>query len=203
MAEHLIRFASLDAARSWLQHPVSLQLFDYFSQLYAGGIKPVLPRKSVIDPVALKGCMPHMVVMDCETPAAPRYRLAGEAYIQLLGTNPTGRPYLDFVPAERHATASAAYVACMAHRCGMLTRLITTNRIGQEIACEVVNLPVCDDAMPDRPRYLYVTLVPQGDVGWDMHEAGYSQYREVRERAFIDLGFGTPADFAGQPVTAA
>lgn len=198
MAERLISFASLDTARRWLQHPVSLQLFDYFSHLYSSGLTPALPLKSTIDPIALKSCLPHMVVMDCEIPAAPRYRLAGEAYIQLLGTNPTGRPYLDFVPQERRARASAAYVTCMLHGCGMLTRLITTNRYGREIACEVVNLPVCDDSNPSRPRYLYVTLVPLGDAGWEIDQGGFSKYREVRERVFINLGGGLPTDFVGQ-----
>lgn len=202
MAEQLLSFASLTAARNWLQHSVSRQLFDYFSHLYASAGDD-LPLKSNIDPVALKGCLPHMVVMDCAEPAAPRYRLAGEAYIQLLGANPAGRPYLDFVPTERHATASEAYVACMTHRCGMLTRLITINRIGREIECEVVNLPVCDDAEPKRARFLYVTLVPQGDASWDSDELRYSQYREVRQRAFIDLGSGVPAQFAGQPISPA
>ncbi|MEK9969580.1 MAG: PAS domain-containing protein [Ferrovibrio sp.] len=198
MLERLLRFATLSAARGWLHHPVSHRLVDYYSQLRQqhGG----LPVKSAIDPIQLKPCLQHMVVMDCDTPSDPHYRLAGESYIQLLGTNPTGRRYLDFVPKERHASASAAYVTCMAHGCGMLTRLITTNRYGHEIACEVVNLPVGDDADPERPRYLYVTLVPQGDAGWDMQEAGFSQYREVRERVFVDLGSGVPHDFVERPV---
>lgn len=198
MSEHLLRFASLPAARGWLNHPVSRQLVDYYAELrqQAGG----LPAKSAVDPVRLKTCLPHMVVMDCDRPAEPHYRLAGESYIQLLGINPTGRRYLDFVPRERHATASAAYVTCMAHGCAMLTRLITINRYGHEIACEVVNLPVSDDGAPTRPRYLYVTLVPEGDAGWDVQEAGFSQYREVRERAFVDLGSGAPLDFVGLKV---
>jgi hypothetical protein len=201
MSERLLRFASLSAARGWLHHPVSRRFVDYYSQLrqQTGG----LPPKSAVDPVQLKACLPHMVVMDCDIPADPHYRLAGESYIQLLGTNPTGRPYLDFVPKERHASASAAYVLCMQHGCGMLTRLINTNRYGHETACEVVNLPVGDDANPDRPRYLYVTLVPESDAGWDMQESGFSQYREVRERAFVDLGGGVPQDFAGRPVATA
>jgi hypothetical protein len=198
MSERLLRFASLTAARGWFNHPVSHQLVDHYVTLrqQVGG----LPTKSAIEPGRLKACLPHMVVMDCDIPADPHYRLAGEAYIQLLGTNPTGRPYLDFVPRERHASASAAYVACMTHGCGMLTRLITTNRFGHEVVCEVVNLPVSDDAVPGRPRYLYVTLMPESEAGWDMQETGFSQYREVRERAFVDLGGGVPLQFVGRTV---
>jgi hypothetical protein len=198
MSERLLRYASLPAARSWLRHPVSHQLVDYYAELQqrVGG----LPVKSAVDLVRLKLCVPHMVVMDCDIPGDPHYRLAGESYIQLLGTNPTGRPYLDFVPKERHAPASAAYIACMTHGCGMLTRLITTNRYGHEVTCEVVNVPVADDSAPARPRYLYVTLVPQGEAGWDTKETGFSQYREVSDRVFVDLGKGVPLDFTGQTV---
>lgn len=202
MPERLLHFASLTAGRDWLQHPVSRQLVDYYSHLYEQGLAESrsLPRKSDIDPSRLRPCLPHMAVMDCDIPVAPRYRLAGESYIQLLGANPTGKPYLDFVPAERHAVASAAYVACMDYRCGMLTRLITTNRFGHEIACEVVNLPVSDDGDTGRARYLYITLVPQQDLGWILAESRYSQYREVRERGFVDLGHGIPDTFAGRAI---
>jgi hypothetical protein len=198
MSERLLRFGSLSAARGWLNHAVSHRLVDYYAELrqQVGG----LPVKSAIDLARLKHCLPHMVVMDCANPADPHYRLAGESYIHLLGLNPTGRAYLDFVPQERQASASAAYVACMAHDCGMLTRLITTNRFGHEVVCEVVNLPVSDDAAPGRPRYLYVTLVPEGEAGWGMQETGFSQYREVRERAFVDLGSGVPLQLVGRTV---
>ena len=201
MSERLLRYTSLPAARGWLSHPVSHQLVDYYAELrqQIGG----LPVKSAIDLVRLKPCLPHMVVMDCDIPTDPHYRLAGESYIHLLGTNPTGRPYLDFVPRERHAAASAAYVTCMTYGCGMLTRLITTNRYGHEVTCEVVNVPVADDAAPARARYLYVTLVPQGEAGWDMKETGFSQYREVSERVFVDLGRGVPLEFTGRTVEAA
>jgi hypothetical protein len=198
MSERLLRFGSLSAARGWLNHAVSHRLVDYYAELrqQVGG----LPVKSAIDLARLKHCLPHMVVMDCANPADPHYRLAGESYIHLLGLNPTGRAYLDFVPQERQASASAAYVACMTHGCGMLTRLTTTNRFGHEVACEVVNLPVSDDSAPGRPRYLYVTLVPEGDAGWEPQATGFSQYREVRERAFVDLGDGLPLDVAGRVV---
>lgn len=198
MAEELGRFASLAAARSRLQHSISLHLLDYYTGLYA---QQGMPVRSAIDPSGMRPCLPHMAIMDCDTPAQPRYRLAGESYIQLLGTNPTGKAYLDFVPPARHATAAEAYVACMTYRCGMLTELVTTGRFGQEVICEVVNLPACDDVDPTRPRFLYVTLVPQGDNGWQSsRDTEFSKYREVRKRAFIDLGFGTPALFDGRPV---
>jgi hypothetical protein len=197
MPEQVARFDSLATVAERLKSPVSRHFLDYYAGLQEGG---VLPGRAAIDPIALKPCLPYMVIMDCQVPAAPRYRLAGEAYIQLLGANPVGRPYLDFVPPERHATASEAYVACMQHRCGMLTELVTVTRVGREVLCEALNLPVCDQDGGAAARYLYVTLVPFGDRHWDLDQTRFSRYSEVRFRGFIDVGSGTPDRFGGDPV---
>lgn len=196
MSERLARFASLAAVGDVLKSPVSRHFLNYYIRLQNGS---GLPGKAMVDPIALKPCLPYMVIMDCEVPAAPRYRLAGDSYIQLLGANPTGKPYLDFVPPERHTAASEAYVACMQHRCGMLTELVTVTRIGREILCEALNLPVAAEGA-DTARYLYVTLIPFGDGRWDLDETRFSRYSEVRFRGFIDVGFGTPDRFGGEVV---
>lgn len=196
MPEQLARFASLEAIAERLKSPISRHFLDYYASLRSSG---ALPIKAAIDPIALKPCLPNMVIMDCEIPAAPRYRLAGDSYIQLLGANPMGKAYLDFVPPERHAIASEAYVACMQHRCGMLTELVTVTRIGREILCEALNLPVGGQD-GHQARYLYVTLVPFGDGRWDLDETRFSRYSEVRFRGFIDVGFGTPDRFGGEAI---
>lgn len=197
MPEYVARFDSLAAAAERLKSPISRHFLDYYTSLKAS---IALPGKAAIDPIALKPCLPYMVIMDCKAPSAPRYRLAGEAYIQLLGANPVGRPYLDFVPPERHASAAEAYVACMRHRCGMLTELVTVTRIGREVLCEALNLPVGDQEDSEAARYLYVTLVPFGDRHWDLDEARFSRYSEVRFRGFIDLGSGTPDRFSDEAI---
>lgn len=203
MPERLARIPSLDAAYQWLKSPISRAFHGYYTDLHRK--RGALPYKADIDPIGLKPCLSHMVIMDCVVPAEPRYRLAGDAYIQMLGTNPMGKPYLDFVPPERRAVASEAYVVCMRHRCGMLTEIVTVTKTGREILCEALNLPVREKGAGTGDggspvRFLYVTLSPFGEERWGYDEARSSQYREVRFRGFIDLGFGTPQTFGGTAI---
>ena len=189
---------SVDAAIAILQREESRVFMRYCQklQIARGG---AIPLRSDFDPSCVTACLPYMVIMDCENPENPVYRLAGTRYVDAIGVNPTGKSYLSFVPEQRHAAAVTSYVTCMSIGCGMVTELVSVTDKGKEQIQEVVNFPVLDD-VTGAPRYLYVTCLPLKTSDWSDNPGRFSKYTVVNRRLFLDVGRGVPTEYRSAPV---
>lgn len=193
------RIDSLAQADATLKNAASRTLLNHFrTEMERADGR--LPIRAAIDPGALRTCLPRMAILDISNPLDPVYRLAGTEYCGFIGLDPTGRRYLDLVPAARRQAAAEAYVAIAAHGCAMVTNLVASSDRGRERLFEVLNVPVRDQSGSDDVRYVYVVFSPLDDFGWSWDRSDFSNYRTVMFRAFVDLGRGTPGTFNDLPV---
>lgn len=156
--------------------------------------------KEGFDPVEVPQLLPYMVVLDLADPGNPIFRLAGTKVVELIGQEPTGKPYLDFVPQRRWQSATESYLLCSRFRCGMITNTVSVNRNGRSLTCEIVNLPAIKDYPEGQRLFLLAVCVPASAADWHSDEGAFGRYTNVIYRCFIDLGCGVPDVFAGAPV---
>jgi hypothetical protein len=92
--------------------PVLMRLFDYWNAKRGGR---QMPRRADIDPIELRGLLPYVVLCDVVDPARLfRVRVIGQAIVDFIGVNITGRPVTDMMPpaaAKRMIEIASGVVA--------------------------------------------------------------------------------------------
>jgi hypothetical protein len=70
-----------------------------------------LPRRSMIDPLAIPGMLPNFRLIDLfeDGVLMPRYRLVGTAGRDVMGIDPTGKRFIDIYDETTYAKGIAMY----------------------------------------------------------------------------------------------
>lgn len=152
----------------------------------------LVPLRSVFDPLAVPGLLPHMLICDLTEPTIVRIRLVGTGMASNFGFDPTGGDYLDLVAPDRREEAFAGFLVPASHPCGM--RILGESRYdsGKVMAVEAVGFPFHRDDGAG-VQLVFVGSNIDGNLGrWP--ELGRMTSFHVYHREFIDIGGGTPAD---------
>lgn len=151
----------------------------------------LVPLRSVFDPLAVPGLLPHMLICDLTEPTIVRIRLVGTGMASNFGFDPTGGDYLDLVAPDRREEAFAGFLVPASHPCGM--RVLGESRYdsGKVMAVEGVGFPFHRDDGTGS-QLVFVGSNIDGNLGrWP--DLGRMTSFHVSRRDFIDIGGGIPA----------
>ena len=154
-----------------------------------------LPTKSDFKSWMLKGELEHCILYDFEDREKLVFRVVGEEIKARFGNNLAGRSYFEFVAPERRASALQAFRHCADTPCAMHVKMRQAFENGRRALCEVVGVPLAEDAGEKQARYLLFInkLVDEGDIRYP--DRGMLQHTEILSRRFADIGFGCPDGF--------
>ncbi|MCR9256023.1 MAG: hypothetical protein NXI16_08000 [Alphaproteobacteria bacterium] len=183
---------SLAHVRSLLDRKCHHRLLDGYEAIMIESGR--LPRKSDFDPTVLRGDLSKVALYEITPERDVVFKLVGEDLIRSFGTNPTGRSYCDFVPAERAETAKSAFLACADTPCGMKVRTEQVLESGRLRLCDAIGLPLFPDESPIASHLLFIDDVNGASGRFSLERQGI-QFTYLVERVFIDLGYGTPSGF--------
>ncbi len=152
-------------------------------------------RKCDFDPTALGRWLRFVTLYDVRDREDVVYRLVGETIKHRFDRNPTGRSYLDYVPESRRNLALQAFHVCAQWPCAMAVRTEQTFGSGRRAACEAIGIPLFEHRDDIRASYLLFVDQPfDAAENWSGPDLQL-RHANLRERFFVDLGFGTPGDF--------
>lgn len=77
--------------------PVLVRLFSYWDAKRGGRL---MPSRADIDPVELRGLVHNVMLYDVVAPELYRIRLVGQAIVDFVGTNNTGKFAADTLPPD-------------------------------------------------------------------------------------------------------
>lgn len=149
-----------------------------------------VPDKSAFDPGQVKPALPMILLHDLGTPGKSVLRLIGTAIAERYGFDATGHDYLEFVSPERRETAYHELIKTASHPCGMRILIECSYKSGKTTVGESIGFPFkgrdghklmmfCDQLI-DAPRL-------------DLNQREEPlQFHTVRERDYVDIGFGEP-----------
>jgi hypothetical protein len=190
---------SLDAVDGLLRDPRSLEFVALYREIQQQTGKQIIDKGS-FDPSRVVRLLPFMVILELNAEGNPRYRLAGTTVVEMIGREPTGKPYLDLVPEHRRRSAQISYRLCQQFGCGMITNTESVSGSGLAQTCEIVNLPAREAAPDGRKDFMLVTVVPISEPTWQSDKDYFGRYSQVVYRCFIDFGGGVPQDYDGVEV---
>lgn len=151
-----------------------------------------LPDRDQIDLLQLKEILPSFVILQYESPAMVRFRLAGTDEVRRYGFEITGRNYLDFVPEERRAQAVQTFQTMLNHPCGTRNLIETVTSSGRIVVNEAIGYPVRgSDGRAD--QLIFQSNDIEGKLQPHQRNDVVVEHRRLRERHFIDIGAGLPA----------
>jgi hypothetical protein len=150
-----------------------------------------VPPKSALDPAAMRGFVANIVIVERHDRQRFTWRLMGSGVRDLTGTELTGKDAFVFHSPGQREKALVAYNAQLDTPCGVWGVVILRSAGGQEIATEVMVLPLrADDGTP---RFLANTVEPRSPrslVG--VADLMAMKFLSWPEHRFVDLGFGLP-----------
>jgi len=189
----------LDAVDGLLKDRRSLEFVALYREIQRQTGRQVI-EKARFDPSRAVRMLPFMVILELNAEGNPHYRLAGTNVVAMIGSEPTGKRYLDFVPEHRRRSAEISYQLCQLHGCGMITNTESVSGSGLAQTCEIVNLPAREETPAGRRDFMLVTVVPISEPSWQSDKDYFGRYSEVVYRCFIDFGGGVPQDYDGAAV---
>lgn len=185
---------SLVAARPRFRSDIVRGLEELFSAMIdeAGG---TIPPRAALDPARMPSLLPHAILYQFDESGDLIFRVVGENLVARFGFNPKDRPYTIFVHPDRRETAMQAFRVCAEHRCAMHLDIVQRFRTGRTVDCDVLGVPLAAEAGAAHVSHLlFVDCVVGSTTRYVPPDDGMT-FLQVRERAFIDLGFGTPPGF--------
>lgn len=168
------------------------EFFAYWDGLPKHGL---IPRRSDLDPVALKTLLADLVICKYEFDGegALVFRLVGTNHEQRWGRSLTGLNYLDLVPRERRALAWARQRLIVEHPCGTHSFRVETFATGRSVRLESTTLPLRG---PDGAADMLVSLSAEAPdrktAAWQLGPG--QSITDSQLGRFIDIGNGEPRD---------
>ncbi|WP_120498389.1 PAS domain-containing protein [Kiloniella sp. EL199] len=169
--------------------PRCQRLHDYWWELkYSSG--QTVPRKSDFNPAAIKNILSHILIHDLSTLGKSILRLVGTGITNRLGFDPTGRDYSEFVAKDRKGDAYKELYKVASFPCGMRAILEGYYESGLVHVSESVGYPLSSD----KGDYHFLVFIDDviEKIEWHQREDKQLYYNKVRQRDYIDIGFGTP-----------
>lgn len=150
-----------------------------------------IANRKDFDVSQLRGILQSLVVLQLESPAVVRFRLAGTEEVRRYGREVTGGNYLDFVPEWRRPAVVQSFRLMLTWPCGMRAVIRSQTRGGIALHNQAVGFPFRGrdgrvDQLIFQSTDLDRTLTDNASNIIESHEA-------VVEREFLDLGNGLPS----------
>lgn len=149
-----------------------------------------VPDWTEMDPAAIKPALPFVLLHDLGTPDSSIIRLAGTAMVDRYGFDPTGRNYLDFVSEDRRETAYRELIRTSTHPCGMRVVVEVRYVSGKRTVAESLGYPFT--GRNGQPLMMFVDEMTEEPVHDLDQRSKPMEVFLVRERDYVDVGFGTP-----------
>ncbi|WP_417513294.1 PAS domain-containing protein [Minwuia sp.] len=162
---------------------------DYWWELRARS-GDAIPTRGMFDPAQVKTVLPFVLLHDLSQPDKSILRLIGTAISERFGFDPTGRDYLEFVSEDRRATAYRALWNTATQPCGMRVVIEARYRSGKRTVGESMGYPLTGSR--GQPLMMFVDELIEKDVHDLDQRAQPLDLFHVRERDFVDVGFGVP-----------
>jgi hypothetical protein len=175
-----------------LQFPISPQsrltagLLEYWQGLRG---ERLMPRRSELDPGALKPILPYIWIQEVRGPNELMFRLAGTATREMFGVELTTRNQLDLTPSADRRTRSWRHWNAANRPCGSFYHLPLTYS-GVTKSHEGLWLPIAPDREGSFPLLLGL-LVPIKGTHW-LRQDELSRIEMAFYMTFFDIGAGTP-----------
>lgn len=179
--------------RARTSSPAIRALIDLFEDLRQE-VSTGRPQKADFDPTMLRMHLGKTILYSVEADDDIVFRITGEKVRENLGVNPKDRSYMDFVPEFRRDCARAAFLVCANTPCAMYVRTEQVFSNGVHKQCEALGVPLFSDEAERACNLLFIDDVVS-DVERLTDMSLEFMYAYLRERSFIDIGFGTPASF--------
>lgn len=163
------------------------QLLTYWDKLRDGRL---LPRRSEIDPGALKPLLPYISILELRAPDVMVYRLHGTALRDIMGMDATNRNLLDFTPIEGLRLRAYRLWSAATVPCGSTYEIDLSYARGAKNAHEGLSLPI-EPVREGAPPLLLGIFAPLQGTHWAADtdaprvDIGYSH-------SFIDIGADVP-----------
>jgi len=156
----------------------------------------LLPRRHQLDTQSLGDLLPRCLLLDIRSRDRIDICFAGNAIGRILGTDLTGRNYLDLTEPENRARRAALLFAEAAQPCAAVIYYWLRDEGGGLLPVEVVSAPLlADEIADDRPAQATLILVCASPLARDP-EGRYGvepdSYAEGDGLRFIDIGAGIP-----------
>jgi len=169
--------------------PRCQRLHDYWWELKYSSDQAV-PNKSDFNPAAVKNILPHILMHDLGTPGRSILRLVGTGIVERIGFDPTGRDYVEFVSEDRREEAYDELFKTASFPCGMRVIIEGRYESGQIHVSEALGYPLIADD-DGHPLLVFVDDVIE-KIGWQHKADKQIEYYKIRQRDYIDIGFGVP-----------
>ncbi len=153
-----------------------------------------IPKKAAFDVSRLGRALAHAVLYDVSDPDRVVFRVVGEQMKNHFKVNPIGRNYLEFVPEARREHARRAFRLCAETPCAMLSRSRQYFGNGLGTNCEALGVPLMGEGEGPATHLLFVDY-PVDDGSHDYFHRTEFRFAHMRQRTFIDLGYGVPQGF--------
>ena len=165
------------------------RLHDYWWELKRA-CEQAVPKKSDFNPAAVKNILPHILMHDLGIPGRSILRLVGTGIVDRMGFDPTGKDYVEFVSEDRKESAYQELFKTASFPCGMKVIIEGRYESGQIHVSESLGYPLIADN-DDRPLMVFVDDVIE-KIEWHQKADKQVEYYKVRQRDYIDIGFGIP-----------
>ncbi|MEH6629521.1 MAG: PAS domain-containing protein [Halopseudomonas aestusnigri] len=165
------------------------QLHDYWWELKHASDQAV-PRKSDFNPAAIKNILPHILIHDLGTPGRSILRLVGTGIVERMGFDPTGHDYVEFVSDDRKEEAYNELFKTASFPCGMRVMIEGSYQSGEIHVSEALGYPLSADG-DGHPLFVFVDDLIE-KVEWHQKIDKQLEYYKIRQRDYIDIGFGIP-----------
>ncbi|ABS64771.1 protein of unknown function DUF1457 [Parvibaculum lavamentivorans DS-1] len=161
------------------------RFFGYWNSLPKRGL---VPDRNAFDPVAIRDLMPMIVMIEYNDRQPAVFRYAGSGLTEILGYDPTRRPYLELLKDDAISSFFEASEPMMATPCGGRFGITVQAATGYVLECEALDLPFCNER---EGSWIIMALVGVlGVVG--MHDEEKVQILEIGAGEWIDIGAGLP-----------
>ncbi len=169
-----------------LQSAGARQFFEYWDSLPKTGF---VPDRSDFNPPAIHRLMPSISLLEIVAPDRVELRLVGTDLVERMGTDPTGKNYLDSIAPD----ARPSYLEMLGHQvnhpCGRQSILRTREASGILSSVEVLSLPMSHRLSGHSLVVSY--FGPTESVGFDGN--GFREVQSFEDVRWIDIGAGVPA----------
>ncbi len=155
----------------------------------------LLPRRADFHLADIKPLLPRLLLLEVRSPSEVVFRLAGTMVRARVGTELTGRNFIDLALPHERAERSRLLMAEVSQPCGAVMVYPLAYPSGYEAPVEVVSVPV-EPNQADRPMLVLALFTelfkPQGEVPATIE----NRLHPGKSVSFCDIGAGVP------PVTA-
>lgn len=169
-----------------LQSEGARQFFVYWDSLPKTGF---VPDRADFNPAAIYRLMPTMTILEIMSPDRIEMRLVGTDLVRRMGTDPTGKNYLDSIAPDARQFYLEMLDRQISHPCGRQTILRTHEATGILARVEALSLPMTH-RLSGHP--LIVSYFgPTESIGFDGRaDREVQNFEDIR---WIDIGAGVPA----------